>query len=1173
MLTVKRLAATLHISKDKLQKGMLHIAKHHWREAALDYVRNKEGQYSMTHIYEFNSREEWLEVATIIEEADIFTKEPNGQLKVFLSPNCFVGEWPALLQKLGVVSFHEQVFKRVLDKHVSSAPQDWPSLGNEFKAVDSHVDLQVDQNKLGAGSEVYDFNAQTASYNNTDSAATSKVHAKGDDRGLAGLFDANVQSASFFNADSTDYLRSYGNNIAELDTNRSITEATAQSALDELMTMPLAEFKECEPQAVPHLGTISTASMIFHSDCNNIDTNHFNVEATNQPPADKWRTMSLRQWSGNVKYLTGENCKASTSSPGYLNASLKIALSLAEQLNLQKNDNLSHSLLNGAGSDWTEWTVVRLKDDYSEELSGYLNIDSAEIVSPKTAMKQPAAVYRIGSSHSQQIYYLGLVFYFLFSGGENPPPALLQILASFDGAFISLSTMTLVEPNEVETQTTTRLSNKRHQGPSSSKEKMGICQLSCEYLRLIGVASPLCEMLFHMLDCIYGDLAHKDCFGNISEVVDDLQLLTDKPSMFFQALDANMCSLELQLEALAIPRELEYNTLRACYHCCVAGSCQSGKSRLATMIGDNIKGEVGLFLSAKFDQMRQSLPFPALAAVFDQYCDAILDQKESDWAKPAVEKLQKVLGSDASVLALIIPELGKILNLDCHSAASIIGTNGNNAIQKLNHLLCQFVETAVTTSEVSITILLDDIQWADDASIAVIKYILKQVNQRFFFLCCCRDDEMPSNHIFWKMLDEIQSDGIQPITVQLHPMGEETQNRAMSELLCLLPRAVRPLSSIVYSRTHGNPYFFCQIMLSLYHEGSIYFDLGRGRWMWDEDKILSQKLPDSIALFLTHQICKLPLSVQSATHTLAMFGVSARVSYLKVIEDRTGLQLIELLHQAVSERLVIYQNDAFRFSHDRIQEACYGIICGHLRQLNHLFYGRCLVQQAISTDDDTMFFSAMNQINVAGPSAVSSADESFVIAEHNLTAGKKAMQLSAFSLAYSFFDKGITFLNKDHWRHSEQRYRFSLKIYEFACQSALATGNIRSLNALLEEVLKNAKCLEDKLNAHYFRISALVNSSNILEAIEMGLGVTSKLGEHISSNPSQGDVDKNIQRTKSILHGMSDDDILSHQIMVREKNIMLMKILARLQASAFLAKPALHSILVLRMVQISLKDG
>jgi hypothetical protein len=183
------------------------------------------------------------------------------------------------------------------------------------------------------------------------------------------------------------------------------------------------------------------------------------------------------------------------------------------------------------------------------------------------------------------------------------------------------------------------------------------------------------------------------------------------------------------------------------------------------------------------------------------------------------------------------------------------------------------------------------------------------------------------------------------------------------------------------------------------------------------------------------------------------------------------------------------------------------------------------------------------------------------------------MQLSAFSLAYSFFDKGITFLNKDHWRHSEQRYRFSLKIYEFACQSALATGNIRSLNALLEEVLKNAKCLEDKLNAHYFRISALVNSSNILEAIEMGLGVTSKLGEHISSNPSQGDVDKNIQRTKSILHGMSDDDILSHQIMVREKNIMLMKILARLQASAFLAKPALHSILVLRMVQISLKDG
>ena len=67
----------LGIGEDKLKKDMLHISKHHWRESALDYVRSRGEKFSMTHIYEFDSREDWLAVTMVDDEADIMTTSPK----------------------------------------------------------------------------------------------------------------------------------------------------------------------------------------------------------------------------------------------------------------------------------------------------------------------------------------------------------------------------------------------------------------------------------------------------------------------------------------------------------------------------------------------------------------------------------------------------------------------------------------------------------------------------------------------------------------------------------------------------------------------------------------------------------------------------------------------------------------------------------------------------------------------------------------------------------------------------------------------------------------------------------------------------------------------------------------------------------------------------------------
>ena len=109
-------------------------------------------------------------------------------------------------------------------------------------------------------------------------------------------------------------------------------------------------------------------------------------------------------------------------------------------------------------------------------------------------------------------------------------------------------------------------------------------------------------------------------------------------------------------------------------------------------------------------------------------------------------------------------------------------------------------------------LLLDDLQWIDEASLSILRTILRQKHEKFFFLGCYRDDEMANDHSFWKMMDDIEAEGVNATQVKLSCMNEETLKTVVSDLLCVSPRLVKSLSSVVFNRTKGNVLFFVQLM-------------------------------------------------------------------------------------------------------------------------------------------------------------------------------------------------------------------------------------------------------------------------------------------------------------------------------------------------------------------------
>ena len=955
-------------------------------------------------------------------------------------------------------------------------------------------------------------------------------------------------------------------------------------------------------------------------------TDHHGV----QLGADRSTAVSMKYWIEQAVNSIGVvNGKSAATSSAYLESSLKIARSLVDQVIQAEELYIKHgnstkldSLPISAGQHWATYVTVELSSAKSFEHAGEtrdrpfqdnkdtgdveytaaeahrsdnrkqyvqfpdntalacLRINSAEVQCP--VGMHTTKDENVSNPSSRRIYYLGLVFYELFTGGEIPPADLFN-LALRENAFGSLSTLTLVN-KENQDQSSSSGMNKRHQGRSG--EEVGLCESSCEYLKFMGITGPICQLIFNMLASVYGDLSGNETYISMADVASDLQLMIDKPSKFLQGLDMDKLSESgLPINELDIPREEEFETIKSCYNRCMLESCEvaiikgesgTGKSWLAYRVGRHIISEGGLFLIGKFDQTNEDKPFSALASALDQYCDLLIMLKEDDNArfKSIVDSLKAALGRDAHQLFNVISKLEIILH-DRSTRHDYHVDQNENTFFRLQYLMSRFIEVISTSSVVSVTLFMDDVQWIDDASLAIVKTTLRQKPSKLFLLGCYRDDEMTNDCSFLKMLDNAEDVGVHTTQIKLNSMSEDTMtNTVIPELLCLSPRLVRPLASILFSRSKGNTLFFLQLMLSLYRDGLLYLNFSRQQWDWNDDDIASMKLPDNIAKCLTNGINTLSIKVQLALNTLSTFGAFAKLSHLELLESQLNIEILDPLNEATSEGLVTNSNGSFHFCHDRIQEASLNLMNEHDRRKNHLAFGKCLVKVALDASDNDMFFTAVEQINMAGPSAVTDHGDYFKLASYNMEAGKRAISMADFRFALSRFENGIQFLRDGHW---QDHYAFSLEIYQLACKSAVAASKSLSNdmpdNIFLEQVLKNARSFEDTVEIRllcFFDVALCLNAEEILKE---GVSILSKLGEELPNQSEEAfPLDK--EPIVEILQGLSYEHLLNYKVMNDTTKMTVMKVLSQTVHAAIFAGLGVACMpFLLKMLQITISYG
>lgn len=719
-------------------------------------------------------------------------------------------------------------------------------------------------------------------------------------------------------------------------------------------------------------------------------------------------------------------------------------------------------------------------------------------------------------------------------------------------------------------------------------------------LKVLGIPTSLCNLIHNMIDSIHGDLSGNEAYKSMSDVQTDIQLLIDQPTKYLYDVNVDKLAVTgLQLDGYELGRDLEFGILQSSYRRSISISTSTtpsnqhnecgiivgpsgiGKSVLANRLGNSISSTGGLFLSGKFDQMQQPTPFSALASAFNDYCDNMFQDGRAVHLELVASQLRKVLGTDGRYLTKVIPKLSVILGqsseLELDEAQDCV-----DAQKRLQYLLCQFVDVIASCSGAPIVLFLDDVQWADPASINVVNQLLlssgssttgsesSSSSRQFYFLASCRDEGMLPGHPFMDMLASVQTFGVKANVITLTCMDREMINTMISDLLCLFPRLTWSLSEIIHHKTNGNPLFFAQLMMSLCRDGLVRLSLSKRRWEWDEEKIQSTKLPDDVATFLSNSIKRLPQEVQDALFTLSCFGSSSPCDLIHALEAKVSKNLVESLEIAVKAGLVDKINDSYVFGHDWIQEAAYNTVQPQDRVLFHFKYGVSLVPQALEIQDNGMLFTAANQINIGGPAAVEDADQGNLVANLNLTASLKAMEMSDFVSAHAFADHGISFLRKRHW---QEHYNLSLHLFEAASKCALVTGDVVGLKLLSDQIQRYAKTFQDKLNSLYYNVIALAFASQLPESANRSVLVLAQLGEEMPESYSETEMKFHIEQTKILLQGYTEQELIDYRMCDDEAKIMAMKFYARLELTFQMIKPASQPIVTLKMVQLSIAQG
>jgi PAS domain S-box-containing protein len=624
----------------------------------------------------------------------------------------------------------------------------------------------------------------------------------------------------------------------------------------------------------------------------------------------------------------------------------------------------------------------------------------------------------------------------------------------------------------------------------------------------------------------------------------------------------------------------------------VAGFSGIGKTAVVNEIHKPIVRQRGYFIKGKFDQFKRDVPFSSWVQAFQNLIRQLLAESAAEVQKWQV-KILEALGNNSQVIIDVIPELERLIG----KQPSVPELEGNAAHNRFNLLFQKFIRI-FATKEHPLVIFLDDLQWADSASLKLMQLLMSEINTPYLLLMgAYRDNEVFPAHPLMLTLDEIRKDSAIVNQTTLAPLDPPSLNHLIADTFSCPIEMAMPLTELIFAKTKGNPFFATKFLKFLHSDGFISFDFtpsyqgeATGGWQCDIAQLRSISWTDDVVEFMAIQLHKLPVNTQESLKLAACIGNEFDLETLAIVSKKSESETAADLWPAIQEGLVIPVSEVYKFFqesesvefsqvsdlsvpykflHDRVQQAAYSLIPESQKQSTHLEIGQLLLRNTPEEEREEKIFDIVNQLNI-GVELITHQTERDELTQLNLIAGHKAKSSTAYDTAEKYLNVGLELLDIECWQN---HYRLTLQLHEESTEVMYLNGDFEQMDRLAQIVLQKANTLLDKIKVYQVKIQAFKAQNQIKQSLNFGLDILKLLGIDLPKDPEPTEIPVAFEQTQLALQGKHIQDLIDLPNMTDPQKLAATQILLNLCPAAYMVTPVLLPLITFKQIQLALEYG
>ena len=248
----------------------------------------------------------------------------------------------------------------------------------------------------------------------------------------------------------------------------------------------------------------------------------------------------------------------------------------------------------------------------------------------------------------------------------------------------------------------------------------------------------------------------------------------------------------------------------------VEGMSGIGKTSLIQKFISDLPSGKSIILHGKFDQYKQA-SYGAIQMAFNDLEHQLFLRLKID-RKKLRSVLTKEIGKNAGVLKEIIPGIADLV----YELEPIEVLNPIETRNRFNYTFSQFC-SALSKMGISLVFFLDDWQWCDPPSLELIKSVVQNRIKGLLFLFAYRGNEVQGRHPFslFKAETEELPDSH---NILVESLDRKLVNQMVATALGAKITETRELSSLIYEKTGGNPFYVKQFVISLFQREFLKYD-------------------------------------------------------------------------------------------------------------------------------------------------------------------------------------------------------------------------------------------------------------------------------------------------------------------------------------------------------------